>query len=1015
MPKFFAKLLAALNKLRETIFKGLFRARFRYDIFISYAHGDAKKYASSLKKQLSSLDFSCFIDEEEAPAGVSLNPTVNKALTKSAVLVLLGTSHALTRPYIALEVEKFALTERAIIPVNIADALVKDEAQVLSTSPWKVIKDRDLIWLDETQEAFEKNAPSPHIADGIDKLFKYTRRNTRVRTEIILTAAIVLIAALGAGYIIKGKTDELAQQSKRNDELRTETVRLEGDANDARKRAEAQQQIAEQATTEAEKQLEAARVATEEAKRQEEIASQAKQEAMRQQEIATKAAGEARRQQQLAHEAGLEARRQQNIAEARELANEAERTRGNSSGLSLGVSAAAAIKSLELHPTLEGDSALRNALNLLPPLTSETPFFGDYMSAALSPNATAVAFLTPDNQLEIKRADKKIVQRSRPAMHQYIALSNDGRYVATAGGNTALLQNTETSESRSITIFESSTIKALALSPGAKYLAVIASEDEGLWVEVWETESGKLIGKPVHGDIESSLLRDVAFSSDKDELLAVGGQEKRGGSINGFLRTWLIKRESNDAGSERSGKQANQTPTYRFEPQAVLRQPGELETVAVYGDDYLLTADRETALVWKRTRLGDYRQVARMQLEFPLALAFDPNGSHVHAVSESAEGSGLFPINPKDKSVRIRGNKTVKIWESSGRQEQAQAILSDEILAISFRPDRDLVTTLSRTNGATENRVQVWNAKDAKQVKQEEIEFKPQGEYDLSGDGRYLAGVDEQGLVQIWDLIDKKKLEGRLSAQGLDSIKGIKLSYDGKFLALAGAGQGSDAALIVYQRFDGEYKAVAPTLILPLRTELETFALSPDGNLVATTNRDYEVQIWSVKTGRAAIPKPFLEVDTVRALLFSPTGRFVVALSAIGITIWELSTGKTVAFIVGRYTWKTKVANYAIAFSRNERYIAIGNYVGDASVWEVKTGQELMRLQHDDPVVSVAFDRDGKYLATATAVIDTETARRKPSVLRTWLVQPLDLIAETCRRSPGSCAEQTRLKLNPNR
>ena len=54
-----------LNRLRDTLFKGLFRARFRYDVFISYNHR-AKSYAVNLKKQLADLDFACFIDQEEA-------------------------------------------------------------------------------------------------------------------------------------------------------------------------------------------------------------------------------------------------------------------------------------------------------------------------------------------------------------------------------------------------------------------------------------------------------------------------------------------------------------------------------------------------------------------------------------------------------------------------------------------------------------------------------------------------------------------------------------------------------------------------------------------------------------------------------------------------------------------------------------------------------------------------------------------------------------------------------------
>src|SRR5712692_6116647 len=161
MRKLLANSRSGLNRLREILFKGLFRARFRYDVFISYSHRDAKEYAANLKKQLGNLDFSCFIDEEESPPGSSLDPTLAKAVKKSAVLVLLATERALTRPYIVSEFEKFAATERTIVPINILGALTRNEEDVLTRAPWNIINTRKLVWIDETDEAFAKGNPSP--------------------------------------------------------------------------------------------------------------------------------------------------------------------------------------------------------------------------------------------------------------------------------------------------------------------------------------------------------------------------------------------------------------------------------------------------------------------------------------------------------------------------------------------------------------------------------------------------------------------------------------------------------------------------------------------------------------------------------------------------------------------------------------------------------------------------------------------------------------------------------------
>src|SRR3712207_3148980 len=99
-----------LLKWREYLVKGILRARFKYDVFISYPHADAKNYATNLRKQLQDLDYTCFFDEDEAPPGLSLTPTLENALKKSAVFVLIGTERTVGRKYIGLELERFAQT-----------------------------------------------------------------------------------------------------------------------------------------------------------------------------------------------------------------------------------------------------------------------------------------------------------------------------------------------------------------------------------------------------------------------------------------------------------------------------------------------------------------------------------------------------------------------------------------------------------------------------------------------------------------------------------------------------------------------------------------------------------------------------------------------------------------------------------------------------------------------------------------------------------------------------------------
>ena len=941
MPRLLENLRFGLNSLRETLFRGLFRARFKYDVFISYSHSE-KPYAVNLKKQLSNLDFSCFIDEEEAPPGSALDPTLTKALKKSAVLVLLATERALTRPYIISEFEKFAATERTIVPINIRGALSKNDEAALSRSPWNVIPDRKIVWIDESDEAFTKHNPSPAIADGIDKLFKYTRRNVRVRAEIIGTAVLVLIASLGAGFVIKAKTEEVTLQTDRADK--------------AKQKADDQEKIAIDAGIEAEKQLANAARAKADANKQQTIADERKKEAEHQQELARRASAEAEKQQKLAKDAKAEADRQLTIGQARQLANQSELDRGTNTD-DLLRSTSLAIRSLQLHPTLEGDSAMRKSLNLIPSLIKETPYQRKVDAAALSPNATAIGLLTTKSEVEIQREGKEVVRKSRPAAHSRIALSNDGTYFATAGPRSVLIQETDTEKCWPIEMDDDASIQKIALSSGGKYLAVIDSGDESFRVVVFERESMKPIATK-QGSFEFEEFKSVAFSSRKEELLAVGAFEQRRGSMNGSLSTWLIRPQTL-RGNECVREDCKEEKTYTFVTQSALRQPISLGMVAIGSDEnHVITANENMALVWRRTRLDSYEQIARVPLENPLAIAFDRHAQHIYVVSQPTESS---------KSAG-ETTATLKIWQPSGRGES---------------PEEDPISI---------------------------VEFEGFGISDSSGDRKHFAVADEQGKVRVRDLTQKVPSDIFVNRSRLRSLESIELSWNGQFMALAGTASNNEPQVLVYQKRNGSYEETPINFKIPLGTNLKTLALSRDGLLLATTtSQNQQINLWNIQLGRAARTKPIPTGSEVLAILFSLDGERLAALCKTGeIRIWKVPTGEAVATLAGSSVTGASDRERNVAFSHDGRYIAVGNVDRTASVFVTSTGEELIRLPHEDPITSISFSWDGKYLVTETEATSLDTSGGNANAFWRWLLEPQDLIAETCRRSPRACESNRR-------
>jgi hypothetical protein len=250
--------------LSERLFRRLFRFVFRYDIFISYARGDGARYAVALKDQLTKLDFSCFLDVEELPPGNALTRTLQRALKGSATLVAVVTERAAASHYCRLEVDSFTANARAIVPIDFGGTIAK--------APWACLKDRELVWIDETPEALERGVPSPIVADSIDRLFKYTRRNVRVRGQWIGVLVLFLLGAAAAGLMIRQQANEARAAGLESERQKAEAVKQTAIAVDQKAEAVKQTAIATEATRTAEIAQNQANEAAAEAKKQEETA-----------------------------------------------------------------------------------------------------------------------------------------------------------------------------------------------------------------------------------------------------------------------------------------------------------------------------------------------------------------------------------------------------------------------------------------------------------------------------------------------------------------------------------------------------------------------------------------------------------------------------------------------------------------------------------------------------------------------------------------------------------------------
>ncbi|MCJ1472828.1 general transcription repressor [Lambiella insularis] len=141
---------------------------------------------------------------------------------------------------------------------------------------------------------------------------------------------------------------------------------------------------------------------------------------------------------------------------------------------------------------------------------------------------------------------------------------------------------------------------------------------------------------------------------------------------------------------------------------------------------------------------------------------------------------------------------------------------------------------------------------------------------------------------------------------------------------------------------------------------------SHDGRYVATgCNRS--AQIFEVSSGRQV---QCLQDDTVdkdgdlyiRSVCFSPDGKYLATGAEDKlIRVWDIATNKI------RHTFAGHDQDiYSLDFARNGKHIASGSGDRSVRIWDIDSGREIINLQIEDGVTTVAMSPDGQYVAAGS-------------------------------------------------
>lgn len=146
--------------------------------------------------------------------------------------------------------------------------------------------------------------------------------------------------------------------------------------------------------------------------------------------------------------------------------------------------------------------------------------------------------------------------------------------------------------------------------------------------------------------------------------------------------------------------------------------------------------------------------------------------------------------------------------------------------------------------------------------------------------------------------------------------------------------------------------------------EVWDMAFTPDGRYLVSCAGDGTLQVRDTSNGelRYQIPVSQQKIMPCR-IAISPDGKYLAFSSGFNVELLEFSSWKPVRKMTGH-------ENYVLglAFDPDGKYLASGSFDKSVRLWDVSTGKHKYSFDgHTDAVRSVSFSPDGKYLASGSA------------------------------------------------
>ena len=508
---------------------------------------------------------------------------------------------------------------------------------------------------------------------------------------------------------------------------------------------------------------------------------------------------------------------------------------------------------------------------------------------------------------------------------QSLAFSHDGRQAIAASGNFTLELDFADGVTDPIFHEDESEVMCVAFSPNGRQIFV-GTKDNGYLCDYFKTPDGGAVAMRAWS--VGSTSRCAAFSPEGDVIVAESGK--------GTVGLW----------SADTGQQIRSLEGHTDWVSSVVFSPD--------GQKVLTGSSDKTAVVWEAAT-GRQLVVIDGHTDLVNSVAFSPDGRHV--LTGSADNTAVLWDASSGESVRDFSGRSERVEEiafsTDGRRLfvslHSNGILWDFARGGSYQSFPAVSTTCPATMSPegrkiltrSESGVVIRDIDSGKQIASiaEDVDCAR-----FSPDGRMLLTSQWAGEIRLWDAITGAKLREFVGQEGF--VSSIAFSPNGKSVIT-----GSYLKEVI--RWDvttGEKLWSQPHGV-------RSVAFSPDGSKFATA---FDVGKRIVVVWDAATNEPLRTLDGDELygshLAFTPDGRQLLLSESYYAVLHEIALGSPLRTFKGHTNWLLDAC-----FSPDGKFLCTGSVDGTMRLWDVATGDEILRLISDKGEDWIAVTPEGLF------------------------------------------------------